>query len=194
MDANISTRIDMAIAYLKTNRLIRFQKEVAERMNVDVNTVSRAKNGGDYNPENFAMRFNAAFGFIFSTKWLLYGTGEMLAEKEKSTINHEPVRHSENSQTLATVPESSGSVCPSDIPAWADSLINLFSQNTAIIQDLHVENAQLRDAMIAVIEDNKKLRKELAASLALMKHKQIIYEQEENILPMAAEAQPSNNK
>ena len=93
-----------------------------------------------------------------------------------------------------TVPEQSGSVQPSDIPAWADSLINLVSQNTAIIQDLRIENAQLRDAMIAVIEDNKKLRKELAASLALMKHKQIIYEQEENILPMAAEAQPSNNK
>ena len=97
-----------------------------------------------------------------------------------------------NGQRTASSP--SVSVAPSDIPAWADSLINLVSQNTAIIHDLRAENAQLREAMIAVIEDNKKLRKYLAESLALMKHKQIIYKQEENILPMAAESQPSNDK
>ena len=86
-----------------------------------------------------------------------------------------------------TVPEPSGPVVSSDIPAWADSLIHLVSQNTALIHDLRAENAQLREAMIAVIEDNKKLRKELAESLAIMKHKQVVYRTELATLPMAAE-------
>ena len=182
MKENLSTKIDMAIAYLKKERIIRFQKEVAERMGVDVNTVSRAKNGSEYNSESFAMRFNAAFGFIFSTEWLLYGKGEMLSNKKgisSQTNEREDV-------IKATEPEQSSSVYLSDIPAWADSLIHLVTDNTIIIQSLRDETKQLKELLAAVIRDNNKLRQDLSNAIISL-HRPAIYTGHIDTLPMAAE-------
>ena len=139
----------MAIAYLKANRKIRFQKEVAERMGVDVNTVSRAKSGGNYNPESFAMRFNAAFDFIFSNEWLLKGKGDMLADKPELALPaHPSVIPGPRAHASARQPQPP----PEPIPAWADSLIQLATDNTVAIQDLRREIADLRATLIKITQ------------------------------------------
>lgn len=140
----------MAIAYLKANRKIRFQKEVAERMGVDVNTVSRAKSGGNYNPESFAMRFNAAFDFIFSNEWLLKGEGDMLANKTEAPAlpAHPSVIPDPRARASARQPQPP----PEPIPAWADSLIQLTTDNTVAIQNLRREIADLRATLIKITQ------------------------------------------
>ena len=143
----------MAIAYLKANRKIRFQKEVAERMGVDVNTVSRAKSGGNYNPESFAMRFNAAFDFIFSNEWLLKGEGDMLANKTEAPAlpAHPSIIPSAPSISAATTGATVTSE-PATIPSWADALIQLASDNAVAIQNLRSEIADLRATLIKITQ------------------------------------------
>lgn len=209
MNENISTRIDMAIAMLKSAKIIRFQKEIAERMGVDVNTVSRAKRGGDYNPESFAMNFNAAFNFMFSPEWLLHGTGEMLAYKSPPTRIHpsivplaaksaaasstsKPGLSPSTTPPPTTVPEASAPVPATSIPDWADSLIHLASDNAAAIQYLKEENKHLRELLNELVATNKKLREELTKVLHEVKpsHQGIKYQPSEPIaesIPMAAE-------
>ena len=193
MNEDLSTRIDMAIAYLKKKHIIRFQKDVAERMGVDVNTVSRAKKGGDYNPESFAMRFNAEFDFIFSNEWLLNGVGEMLAEKTKTVVYHPAIigelPELTHDNIPATVPAPFGAGNSSTIPAWADSLIYRVSENTKALESLLKENAAMRKEMAAMRSEIKRLRADLGAAL----HHPALYIQEQEPLPMAAEY-PQNNK
>lgn len=150
MEPKISTRIDMAIAYLKANRKIRFQKEVAERMGVDVNTVSRAKSGGNYNPESFAMRFNAAFDFIFSNEWLLKGEGDMLANKAEAPAL--PAHPSIIPGPSAPRVSAPAPATPEPIPSWADALIQLASDNAVAIQNLRSEVAELRAVLIKITQ------------------------------------------
>ena len=154
MDDKISTRIDMAIAFLKKEHIIRFQKEVAERMGVDVNTVSRAKNGGEYNAESFAMRFNAAFNFMFSNEWLIHGIGSMLSSSGKtdSIPPHPSVIHPNKVNN--------------EIPSWADSLIQLVSDNIGATEALRRENASLTSALNEIIDENKKLGALLDAAIS----------------------------
>ena len=155
MEPKISTRIDMAIAYLKANRKIRFQKEVAERMGVDVNTVSRAKSGGNYNPESFAMRFNAAFDFIFSNEWLLKGEGDMLANKTKAPAlpAHPSIIPGPSAPSIsAATADATVTSEPATIPPWADSLIQLATDNTVAIQNLRSEIADLRATLIKITQ------------------------------------------
>jgi transcriptional regulator with XRE-family HTH domain len=199
MKGNISTRIDMAIAMLKSSKIIRYQKEVAERMGVDVNTVSRAKRGGDYNPENFAMNFNAAFNFMFSPEWLLYGTGEMLAHKDRPTREHPSIIPTPSfavSEASASEPHQTN--YPS-IPDWADSLIHLASDNAAAIQELKASNLQLRTLLEQVIAENKELREMLSKTTHGVNHsnRKIKYPTYEESTPMSGElhvaAEPKNN-
>ena len=181
MEGNLSTRIDMAIAYLKKERIIRFQKDVAERMGVDVNTVSRAKNGGAYNAETFAMNFNAAFDFIFSSEWLIKGVGNMLAMQPNG---------------IGVELKTKDSVV--QIPSWADSLINLVSSNTKAIETMRSENAKLQATLSAALDENKKLREEIKMlRIEVIKattngRKHAIYDIVQEKLPKAAE-QINNN-
>ena len=175
-----------AVQWIFENTEIKDQKTLAAFTGITETTISRILNDKVKKPSvDTIKKLNDAFDGLFNLAYFS-GASVVLLNADASYFK----RHPEKSPLhQATEPESSDLVQPSDIPAWADSLIHLVSQNTALIHDLRVENAQLREAMIAVIEENKKLRKELAETLALMKHKQIIYKQEENILPMAAEAQ-----
>lgn len=178
MKTDLSTRIDMAIAFLKKERIIKFQKEVAEKMGVDVNTVSRAKNGGEYNAESFAMRFNAAFDFMFSNEWLLHGNGEMIAPKtteHPSIINPTGTSH----HNIVTSPPSRGE---QSIPVWADSLIHLVSTNTAVIESLRKDNATL----LQEIAELRAVVISLRSSL-LSIHHPVIYDEGTSALPAAAE-------
>ena len=171
-----------AVAWIYENTEVKDQKTLASVTGITETTISRILNDKVKSTSSESiLRLNRAFGGIFNLAYFHGKSVTMLnADAEFFQLHPEksPFRHLSNAGNNDQEP----------IPAWADSLIHLVSQNTAIIHDLRAENAQLREAMIAVIEDNKKLRKELAESLALMKHKQIIYRQEENVLPVAAEA------
>lgn len=73
-------RLERAIQYLKGKGIVRRQKDVAAQMCTTESSVSNAlaDRSGSLN-DNFLLRFNRAFGDIFSNAWLLDGTGEMLA-------------------------------------------------------------------------------------------------------------------
>lgn len=73
-------RLERAIQYLKGKGIVRRQKDVASQMCTTESSVSNAlaDRSGSLN-DNFLLRFNRAFGDIFSNAWLLDGTGEMLA-------------------------------------------------------------------------------------------------------------------
>lgn len=73
-------RLERAIQYLKGKGLVRRQKDIAAQMCTTESSVSNAlaDRSGSLN-DNFLLRFNRAFGDVFSNAWLLDGTGEMLA-------------------------------------------------------------------------------------------------------------------
>ena len=76
------------------------------------------------------------------------------------------------------------------IPAWADSLIHLVTDNTVAVQALRDENKQLKEILADVIRDNNKLRQELSKAineLHLSLHRPAIYTEREDSIPMAAE-------
>ena len=94
--------------------------------------------------ENFIINFHRATDEIFSLDWLLYG-------KEPKFTNIEKPQTDET------------------IPSWADSLIHLVSDTTASTEQLRRENAQLRESIHELIEDNKILRQELLALVREMR-------------------------
>lgn len=73
-------RLRRAYDYLRYGGLVKNQKELATKMQSSAPNVSSALNGVEGVLTNsFIERFNAAFGGIFSTSWLMYGEGKMLA-------------------------------------------------------------------------------------------------------------------
>ena len=72
-------RFNMAYNYLKDNRFIRTQKELAVRMDSTQPNVSSALAGDEkVLTDSFLIRFNASCDNIFGKQWLLTGEGEML--------------------------------------------------------------------------------------------------------------------
>lgn len=72
-------RFNLAYNYLKDNRFIRTQKELAVRMDSTQPNVSSALAGDEkVLTDSFLIRFNASCDNIFGKKWLLTGEGEML--------------------------------------------------------------------------------------------------------------------
>lgn len=71
-------RFKRAIAYLKGEEIIRYNQEIADKMNANKNTLSLALKGEEkYLTEKFIHRFCLAFE-QFNYDWLEKGTGEML--------------------------------------------------------------------------------------------------------------------
>ena len=75
---NKKERFNEAYKYLRTNGIVRTQKDVAEKMKSSSQNVSSALKGVEsVMTDRFLMRFGDAFGI--SIEWLLTGNGEMLA-------------------------------------------------------------------------------------------------------------------
>ena len=67
------------------------QQDIAAKMGATPANISSAKTGNvKVLTNNFLLRFNEAFGRIFSERWLLDGEGEMLRPTNNVTINHSP--------------------------------------------------------------------------------------------------------
>lgn len=72
-------RIISAFGYLKSKGMAHTQADVAERMGATRPNVSAAFSGEPkLLTDRFMLRFNKAYGNIFSDEWLLAGEGEML--------------------------------------------------------------------------------------------------------------------
>lgn len=78
-------RINKAVAYLKGEQIIKFQKDIMDAMKADKNTVSQALLGNDkYLTDSFIARFAEVFPDI-NADWLLTGKGNMLKTNNPDT-------------------------------------------------------------------------------------------------------------
>lgn len=91
------TPIKVAFQYLKSKGLVHTQQDVADKMSVSKENLSRALNRKDgYHTKSFLSRFNATFGGIFDEEWLWSGIGKMLIEGNASLeTNASPILEAE---------------------------------------------------------------------------------------------------
>ena len=144
----ITERLQKAVRHLKKEHKIKNQVDLAAKMELSPVTVSRALNG-TYKGEKFAQDLNAHFEFMFSISWLLYGEGDMLADKpEPVVLPAHPSIISGTTTASTTAPAGT----PDTIPSWADSLIQLATDNTVAIQNLRREIADLRATLIKITQ------------------------------------------
>ena len=72
-------RIISAYNYLKNVGIISSQQNVADKMGVRKESVSKAFSGNkSYLTNTFILKFNNAFDNMFNNDWLMEGKGEML--------------------------------------------------------------------------------------------------------------------
>ena len=124
METNAQIRLNEAYDYLKFKKIIKVQKDVAERMGATRPNVSNALSGKEeYLTESFLRRFGDAFSDTISTEWLLTGEGEML-----TTDNAPPEEESsEHSQLIPAPPGKGIPLIP--LPAMAGFLKGATSIN-----------------------------------------------------------------
>ncbi len=73
-------RFKKTIEYLKSKGIICSQSDIARKMEIYPQPVSKAYNGDErYLTDSFLNRYCSAFGYIFNIEWLLTGNGEMLS-------------------------------------------------------------------------------------------------------------------
>lgn len=81
-------RLKAAYDYLRNQGKVHTQSDVASAMGATRQNVSAALKGKEgVLTDNFLKRFNAAYGDIFDTAWLLDGIGEMLSYSFHQEIN-----------------------------------------------------------------------------------------------------------
>lgn len=87
-------RVKKAIAYLKGQLIIKYQKDVAKAMNYNEKNLSSAINGDEnYLTENFLIRFCDTFDVI-DEDWLLTGKGEMTNDSQMNEVNDPIISYS----------------------------------------------------------------------------------------------------
>lgn len=76
-------RIMSAYNYLKNVGIVSSQQNVADKMNVRKESVSKAFNGNkSYLTNTFILKFNSTFDNIFNNDWLMEEKGEMLRNNQ----------------------------------------------------------------------------------------------------------------
>lgn len=88
--------INEAVNYLIYKKMISSQEELAKKVGVAKESISRALNGNkSYLTDKFLNKFNETFDNIFNINWLLYGDGEMLKDANTTLIlsnsNRQPI-------------------------------------------------------------------------------------------------------
>ena len=175
-----------AVQWIFENTEIKDQKTLSVFTGITETTISRILNDKVKRPSvDTIQKLNDAFDGLFNLAYFS-GASVVLLNADAAYFKQHPEK---SPLHKATIPESSGSVVPSDIPAWADSLIHLVSENTKVLETLLKENAAMRKDVAAMRAEIKQLRADFGAAL----HHPAIYNQEQEPLPMAAESS-SNNK
>ncbi|MDI7204316.1 helix-turn-helix domain-containing protein [Leptospira santarosai] len=74
-EAEIQNRINIALKFLKETRGLN-QNQIAQKLAVTPGTITRLRNGENTLTESMSLLFEYIFGI--SSRWLIYGEGEML--------------------------------------------------------------------------------------------------------------------
>jgi transcriptional regulator with XRE-family HTH domain len=117
-------RFRVALDYLYKNGLVADQRELSEKIGVSETSISQILNNRVKKPSESTIRkLNEAFGNIFNPEYFRCNSEHMLAD--------EPVQASEPATDYVA------------LPRWADSLIQLVTEQVKTIEDLRREVAAL---------------------------------------------------
>lgn len=148
MSASKNSLFMSAMDYLMREKKVKSQKDFADIIGLSAQSISYIKNGYNQVSDDTLRKMNEAFGYIFN---MAYFRGEPV-----------PMLVKPGNETL---------------PAWADSLIRLVSDNIAITEQLRRENIQLRKSVEL-----------LTQMLNNIYPRMYNHEEYEGNLPMAAES------
>lgn len=116
-------RFVFAVNYLIANGYIKNQKELCQKMNISESALSNIRTKKSVVSDKTIYKLNDTFYCIFNLDYLVNGRGELLKNDETSVA--EPM------------PEYNA------IPKWADSIIQLVTEQVKTIEDLRREVAVL---------------------------------------------------
>ena len=128
-----------AFNYLKGTGKVHTQQDIADKMEINKSSLSKATNGDDkYLTDSFLKRFNYSFGNLFNERWLISGDGEMLNQVSQQIVNGDNnTAVSGNGNTVNTI---------------TDALLN-----ELVAQRRMTEKAQQQiDRMLTIIENINK--------------------------------------
>ena len=117
-------RFRVALDYLYKNGLVADQRELSVKTGLSQKSISHILNNRVQNPSEATIRkLNEAFGNIFNPEYFRCNSENMLAD--------EPVQASEPTTDYVALPK------------WADSIIQLVTEQVKTIEDLRREVAAL---------------------------------------------------
>lgn len=117
-------RFRVALDYLYKNGLVADQRELSVKTGLSQKSISHILNNRVQNPSEATIRkLNEAFGNIFNPEYFRCNSEHMLAD--------EPVQASEPATDYVA------------LPRWADSIIQLVTEQVKTIEDLRREVAAL---------------------------------------------------
>lgn len=117
-------RFRVALDYLYKNGLVADQRELSVKTGLSQKSISHILNNRVQNPSEATIRkLNEAFGNIFNPEYFRCNSEHMLAD--------EPVQASEPAPDYVA------------LPTWADSIIQLVTEQVKTIEDLRREVAAL---------------------------------------------------
>lgn len=117
-------RFRVALDYLYKNGLVADQRELSVKTGLSQKSISHILNNRVQNPSEATIRkLNEAFGNIFNPEYFRCNSEHMLAD--------EPVQASEPTTDYVALPK------------WADSIIQLVTEQVKTIEDLRREVAAL---------------------------------------------------
>lgn len=117
-------RFRVALDYLYKNGLVADQRELSVKTGLSQKSISHILNNRVQNPSEATIRkLNEAFGNIFNPEYFRCNSEHMLA--------NEPVQASEPAPDYVA------------LPTWADSIIQLVTEQVKTIEDLRREVAAL---------------------------------------------------
>ena len=118
-------RFRVALDYLYKNGLVADQRELSEKIGISETSISQILNNRVQKPSESTIRkLNEAFGNIFNPEYFRCNSDQLLAE---------PL------QVAEPMPEYVA------IPKWADSIIQLVTEQVKTIEDLRREVAALHN-------------------------------------------------
>ena len=119
-------RFRVALDYLYKNGLVADQRELSVKTGLSQKSISHILNNRVQNPSEATIRkLNEAFGNIFNPEYFRCNSENMLAD--------EPVQASEPTTDYVALPK------------WADSIIQLVTEQVKTIEDLRREVAALHN-------------------------------------------------
>lgn len=153
-----------AVAWIYENTEVKDQKTLASVTGITETTISRILNDKVKSTSSESiMRLNRAFGGVFNLAYFQGKSVVMLNEDAEFFRLHpekSPLRHLSNVGKNEAEP----------IPPWADSLIQLSSDNRAMIEDFKKKEKEIRKEYAYIIADNDNLRKDLRNALESNEH------------------------